>query len=434
VLDCGKAAVSGGNAVGAFGGEVDVNGGVAAVLPVAVVPCVVWHKVHLCAVQVPVEGEVAAKAATSAPRGIATGGMPVPVSLPPPQQQQQQQQQQTERQQPMLLVITQVDVTAEVTAQRETAGLLQEEHKVLESIFPRHCIEYLTLRGGAGRRRGPARTVQWNHGPRSSPDARSPSPIRGLGNTSIGAVRGGGVAAGGDADEAAAVAAAAAALEGSPARLASLATWHPCVTILFCDIVGFTTACSATTPFTVMSFLNDLYSRFDGLVDLYRVYKVETIGDCYMVAGGLVAYDEDGYKSVISGTEDPLHAVRTLEFAKAMLRVSREVHMPHTGEPVQLRVGLHSGPVTSGVVGDTMPRFCLFGDTVNVASRMESTCNPGHIHVSAATHSRLPSEAWRDLGMASVKGKGVMHTYEWAGDVDGPLDGEQVTRVLGLYL
>ncbi|GLI67673.1 hypothetical protein VaNZ11_011834, partial [Volvox africanus] len=156
--------------------------------------------------------------------------------------------------------------------------------------------------------------------------------------------------------------------------------------------------------------------------------------DCYMVAGGLVAYDEDGYKSVISGTEDPLHAVRTLEFAKAMIRVSREVHMPHTGEPVQLRVGLHSGPVTSGVVGDTMPRFCLFGDTVNVASRMESTCNPGHIHVSAATHSRLPSEAWRDLGMASVKGKGAMHTYEWAGDVDGPLDGEQVARVLGLYL
>ncbi|EFJ39993.1 guanylyl and adenylyl cyclase family member [Volvox carteri f. nagariensis] len=189
---------------------------------------------------------------------------------------------------------------------------------------------------------------------------------------------------------------------------------------------GFTTTCSSTTPFTVMTFLNDLYSRFDGLVDIYKVYKVETIGDCYMVAGGLVAYDEDGYKSVISGTEDPLHA--------AMLRVSRAVLMPDTGAPVQLRVGLHSGPVTSGVVGDTMPRFCLFGDTVNVASRMESTCSPGRIHVSSATQSLLPNEAWRDLGMTDVKGKGAMHTYEWAGDVDGPLDGEQVTRVLGLYL
>jgi hypothetical protein len=70
----------------------------------------------------------------------------------------------------------------------------------------------------------------------------------------------------------------------------------------------------------------------------------------------------------------------------------------------------------------------------NVASRMESTCQPGRIHVSAATQARLPNESWQDLGMRAVKGKGEMRTYEWAGDVDGPLDGEQVQRVLGLYL
>ncbi|GLI67674.1 hypothetical protein VaNZ11_011835, partial [Volvox africanus] len=166
VVDGGKAVINGADAIGAFGGDVDGNGGVAAVLPVAAVPHAVWHRVHLRAVQVPVEGDVAAKAATSAPGGIATGGMPAPVSLLPPPPPPPQQQQQTERQQSMLLVITQFDVTAEVTAQRETAGLLQEEHKVLESIFPRHCIEYLTLRGGAGRRRGPARTGPWNRGPR----------------------------------------------------------------------------------------------------------------------------------------------------------------------------------------------------------------------------------------------------------------------------
>ena len=74
--------------------------------------------------------------------------------------------------------------------------------------------------------------------------------------------------------------------------------------------------CSAATPYEVMCFLNLLYRRFDGLVDIYKVYKVETIGDCYMVAGGLVAYDNDGYKSVITGEEDPLHAVRIMEFAK----------------------------------------------------------------------------------------------------------------------
>ena len=85
---------------------------------------------------------------------------------------------------------------------------------------------------------------------------------------------------------------------------------------LHADIVGFTDMCSAATPYEVMCFLNLLYSRFDGLVDIYKVYKVETIGDCYMVAGGLVAYDKDGYKSVIAGEEEPLHAVRVMEFAK----------------------------------------------------------------------------------------------------------------------
>ncbi|PNH11625.1 Guanylate cyclase soluble subunit beta-2 [Tetrabaena socialis] len=164
------------------------------------------------------------------------------------------------------------------------------------------------------------------------------------------------------------------------------------------------------------------------------VYKVETIGDCYMVAGGLVAYDSDGYKSVIKGAEDPLHAVRVMEFAKAMLRATRDVLVPTTGKAVQMRIGLHSGPVTSGVVGDRMPRFCLFGDTVNTASRMESTCRPGSIQVSADTHARLPSEPWRDRGLTAVKGKGEMRTYEWGGDVGAAFDEGQLQRVVGLYL
>ncbi|EFJ53166.1 guanylyl and adenylyl cyclase family member [Volvox carteri f. nagariensis] len=177
--------------------------------------------------------------------------------------------------------------------------------------------------------------------------------------------------------------------------------------------------CHAATPLAVMAFLNQLYSRFDDMIDIYKVYKVETIGG------------EVGHLQ--------LPALRAAQravcvYACAMLRASRDVRMPHTGEPVQMRIGLHSGPVTSGVVGDRMPRFCVFGDTVNVASRMETTCRPGAIHVSAATQARLPSEAWRDLGMTSVKGKGEMRTFEWAGDVDAPVDGGQLQRVIGLYL
>ncbi|KXZ45914.1 hypothetical protein GPECTOR_49g498 [Gonium pectorale] len=292
---------------------------------------------------------------------------------------------------PLTLTVTQVDMSEQVEVQSQLSRLLEQEHKLLESIFPRHVIEYMTLSNAAAAA-----------GPALGADGGSLLRLAGA--------------------------------AGSACKLASLATWHPCVTILFCDIVGFTSACHASTPLTVMTFLNELYSHFDGLVDIYKVYKVETIGDCYVVAGGLVAYDEDGYKSVISGTEDPLHALRVLEFAKAMLRAAREVRLPHTGEPVKLRVGLHSGPVTSGVVGDRMPRFCLFGDTVNVASRMESTCRPGRIHASAATQSRLPREPWRDCGMTAVKGKGEMRTFEWAGEADEPLDGEQLNRVLGLYL
>eukprot|EP00198_Chlamydomonas_reinhardtii_P000185 XP_001689520.1 guanylate cyclase [Chlamydomonas reinhardtii] len=297
----------------------------------------------------------------------------------------------------LMITLTQIDVTEQVEAQARLAKMLEQEHKVLEGIYPRHVIEYLTLEG------------------RES-----------VGDGGAGTGAGGRSGNGGDQ-------CLLSLLPGNVARMASLATWHSGVTVLFADIVGFTTMCTACTPLAVMAFLNQLYSRLDAMIDIYKVYKVETIGDCYMVAGGLVAHDDDGYKSVISGGEDPLHAVRVMEFAKAMLRVSRELRMPHTNEPVQMRIGMHSGPVTSGVVGERMPRFCLFGDTVNTASRMESTCRPGSIHVSAETRARLPSEPWHDRGMKEVKGKGAMQTYEWAGDAD-EVDGDQLQRVMGVYL
>ncbi|KAG2433319.1 hypothetical protein HXX76_008385 [Chlamydomonas incerta] len=328
----------------------------------------------------------------------------------------------------MVLTITQVDVTEVVEAQAQLTKLLEREHKVLESIYPRHVIEFLALHTNdaeseeAQRRERRERQAHRHSGEDragggadTSHHAAAPAATGSAGTTGRGDSGPGG---------------------GNVARMASLATWHQAVTVLFADIVGFTTMCQTTAPLTVMAFLNNLFSRFDGLVDIYKVYKVETIGDCYMVAGGLVAHDDDGYKSVISEGEDPLHAVRVMEFAKAMLRASREVQLPHSGEPLEIRIGLHSGSVVSGVVGERMPRFCLFGDTVNTASRMESTARPGTIHVSAATRARLPNEAWRDRGLTQVKGKGDMRTYEWMGDGEGASaeSGQQLKRLVGLYL
>ncbi|GIL46804.1 hypothetical protein Vafri_3684, partial [Volvox africanus] len=286
-------------------------------------------------------------------------------------------------------VITQTEVTEQVEVQRKLEALLEHEHKVLESIFPRHVIEHMTLQA---KHRG------------------------GAGSGGVGAV---------------AVGSSWANFRGS--AMEALATSHSCVTILFCDIIGFTEMCKEVSAMVVMRFLNTLYMKFDELIDIYGVYKVETIGDCYMVAGGLVRTDVEGNKSVIGdGSEDALHAVRVMSFAKAIMREAAEVVLPTGGEPVQLRVGLHSGPVMSGIVGDKMPRFCLFGDTVNTASRMESTCPPGAIHVSADTRALLQNEAWVATGGVQVKGKGLLETYVWAGHAAA--EDEDAERRLKVYL
>ncbi|GIL69648.1 hypothetical protein Vretifemale_565 [Volvox reticuliferus] len=191
-----------------------------------------------------------------------------------------------------------------------------------------------------------------------------------------------------------------------------MARSHEEVTVLFADIASFTSMCGQMPPHHVMAFLNDLFITFDRLVEQHHVYKVETIGDCYMVCGGLVEEDAEGFRSVTE-TVDPLHAHKVFAFAADMLTAARGVTMPGTGQPVQLRVGIHSGPVMSGIVGRKMPRFCLFGDTVNVASRMESTGVPGAVHISASTRALLGNlaDGFLPTGGLSVKGKGFMFTY-----------------------
>ncbi|KAK9879681.1 hypothetical protein WA026_006742, partial [Henosepilachna vigintioctopunctata] len=181
------------------------------------------------------------------------------------------------------------------------------------------------------------------------------------------------------------------------------------VTIYFSDIVGFTTISAHSTPFQVVDLLNDLYTCFDATINAYNVYKVETIGDAYMVVGGLPVRISDHAEQIATMALDLLH-----QSGRFRIR-----HLPYT--PLKLRIGLHTGSCCSGVVGLTMPRYCLFGDTVNTASRMESTGAAWRIHLSEATKEKLEIAGGYQLeyrGPTEVKGKGTMHTY-WLLGKDG---------------
>uniref|UniRef100_A0A8C6T159 Guanylate cyclase n=1 Tax=Neogobius melanostomus TaxID=47308 RepID=A0A8C6T159_9GOBI len=176
------------------------------------------------------------------------------------------------------------------------------------------------------------------------------------------------------------------------------------VTIYFSDIVGFTTISSLSDPIEVVDLLNDLYSLFDAVLSNHDVYKVETIGDAYMVASGLPK--RNGNK----------HAAEIANMSLNILSSVGSFRMRHMPEiPVRIRIGIHSGPCVAGVVGLTMPRYCLFGDTVNTASRMESTGLPYRIHVNLTTVKILRSlnEGYKIevRGKTELKGKGIEETY-----------------------
>ncbi|XP_060128249.1 guanylate cyclase soluble subunit beta-2-like [Zootoca vivipara] len=173
-----------------------------------------------------------------------------------------------------------------------------------------------------------------------------------------------------------------------------------CCTILFSDVVTFTNICSACEPIQIVNMLNSMYSRFDRLTSVHGVYKVETIGDAYMVVGGIPV--------PVSS-----HAERVANFALGMRIAAREVMNPLTDKPIQIRIGVHTGPVLAGVVGEKMPRYCLFGDTVNTASRMESHGLPDKIHLSPTTFRALSHQVFEmvERGEIQVKGKGKMTTH-----------------------
>ncbi|XP_014227666.1 soluble guanylate cyclase 88E-like [Trichogramma pretiosum] len=148
------------------------------------------------------------------------------------------------------------------------------------------------------------------------------------------------------------------------------------VSILFSDIVNFTAISSRLSAMEVVKMLNSMWLEFDKLTEKHETYKVETIGDAYMVVAGAPVRSED-------------HADRICNMALDMLVAIGNVYDPSSGEHLKIRIGINSGAVVAGIVGLKMPRYGLFGKPVNVASRMEATSEPMQIHISQSTRQLL---------------------------------------------
>jgi adenylate cyclase len=177
-----------------------------------------------------------------------------------------------------------------------------------------------------------------------------------------------------------------------------IAESYPETTILFADLVGFTPWAQRTDPNRVVSVLDDLFSRFDELAGGCGMEKIKTIGDSYMAVAG--APEPNAY-----------HAQAAVTLARGILGVVADAH-ERLHLPLEIRIGLASGPVVAGVIGQQRILFDLWGDTVNIASRMESAGMPGRIQVSASTHALLgDGYPFEERDEVEVKGLGRMTTF-----------------------
>jgi class 3 adenylate cyclase len=173
-------------------------------------------------------------------------------------------------------------------------------------------------------------------------------------------------------------------------------------TVVFADIVGFTSFSANIAPSRTVQLLNDLFSGFDKLAETYELEKIKTIGDSYMVVGGVP-------------TARPEHAERCALMALDMLEVLNHFNRRNS-LTLDIRIGINSGPVVAGIIGTRKFSYDLWGDTVNVASRMESHSLPGMIQVSPSTYALLTDKfILEERGKIDVKSRGFMSTYRLVG-------------------
>ncbi len=178
----------------------------------------------------------------------------------------------------------------------------------------------------------------------------------------------------------------------------SIANGHEIVSVMFADLCGFTALSRKTTPADLVSMLNGIFTAFDHIVEQHGVEKIKTIGDCYMLVGGIPLHRDDHAAAV---------AECALEMLDALAALNRE-----SGTELQMRVGIHTGPVVAGVIGKIKFTYDLWGDTVNVASRMESSGQPGRVHLSEQTAELLQGRfLLEDRGFVECKGLGAVKTF-----------------------
>lgn len=177
---------------------------------------------------------------------------------------------------------------------------------------------------------------------------------------------------------------------------------HNNVSVMVADVCRFTELCETTIPVQVIEILQDLFSSFDDIVSRYEAFKVENVGDGYLLVSGL--------------EPTPYHLREVCRIALDIIHFVDHYHIKHNAKlTMKVKLGIHSGAVASGILGSSAPRFCIFGDTVNMACRMANLSEPQKIQMSESiaetVRTRYPGFNLEERGFVDVKGKGPVYTF-----------------------